>query len=214
QMSAEGRSINVTLIFSLERYAEVMEAYISGLERAVEAGATDLSHIASVASFFISRVDSEVDKRLEAIGTADALDLRGQAAYTQGRLAYEMFLKTFAGERWEALAAKGARVQRPLWASTSTKNPEYPATLYIDTLIGPDSVNTVPDATLVAFEESGTVQRTVDANFAEAHALWDAVGAIVDLDDVADQLEREGVASFIAAYDDLLTVLANKAATF
>lgn len=213
QMIAEGRSINVTLIFGLARYAEVMEAYLSGLERAVAAGATDLSRIASVASFFISRVDSEVDRRLEELGTAEALDLRGQAAYTQGRLAYEMFRRTFAGERWEALAARGARVQRPLWASTSTKNPDYPATLYIDTLIGPDSVNTIPDATLVAFEEAGTLRRTVDADVAEAQAVWDAVGAIVDLDDVSEQLEREGVASFMSAYDDLLAVLKAKAAS-
>ena len=213
RMIAEGRSINVTLIFSLDRYAEVMEAYLSGLERAVAEGATDLSHIASVASFFISRVDSEVDKRLEEIGTPEALSLRGLAAYTQGQLAYEMFIRTFSGDRWEALAAKGARVQRPLWASTSTKNAAYPDTLYIDTLIGPDTVNTIPDGTLVAFEESGTLGRTVDANVAQAHAVWDAVGAIVDLDDVAEQLEREGVASFMSAYDDLLDVLRTKAAS-
>ncbi|MFN8051273.1 MAG: transaldolase [Acidimicrobiales bacterium] len=211
-MIAEQRSINVTLIFSLERYADVMEAYISGLEAAVAGGATDLSKVASVASFFISRVDVEVDKRLEAIGTPEALALRGRAAFVQGQLAYEMFTKTFAGPRWEALAAKGARVQRPLWASTSTKNPAYPDTLYLDTLIGPDTVNTVPDATLVAFEDHGTVARTVDADLPGAHALWEAVGKIVDLDDVAEVLETEGVASFIKSFDDLLDVLGKKAA--
>lgn len=213
-MIAESRSINVTLIFSLERYADVMEAYISGLERALASGTEDLSGISSVASFFISRVDVEVDKRLDAIGTPEALALRGKAAYTQGQLAYEMFLSTFSGDRWDALAAHGARVQRPLWASTSTKNASYPDTLYLDTLIGPHTVNTVPDATLVAFEDHGTVARTVDADLAEAHRVWDAVGALVDLDDVASVLETEGVASFIKSFDDLLSVLEAKAATF
>jgi transaldolase len=211
-MIAESRSINVTLIFSLERYAAVMEAYIAGLEQALADGAVDLSAIASVASFFISRVDVEVDKRLDAIGTPEALELRGRAAYVQGQLAYEMFTKAFSGPRWEALAAKGARVQRPLWASTSTKNAAYPDTLYLDTLIGPDTVNTVPDATLVAFEDHGTVARTVDADLPGAHLLWESVGALVDLDDVAETLEREGVASFMKSFDDLLEVLEKKSA--
>ena len=169
-MIGESRSVNVTLIFSLERYAAVMEAYIAGLEDALADGAVDLSAIASVASFFISRVDVEVDRRLDAVGTPEALELRGKAAYVQGQLAYEMFTQAFSGPRWEALEAKGARVQRPLWASTSTKNPSYPDTLYLDTLIGPDTVNTVPDATLVAFEDHGTVARTVDADLPGAHA--------------------------------------------
>ena len=212
-MIAESRSINVTLIFSLERYAAVMEAYISGLEQALADGAVDLSAIASVASFFISRVDVEVDKRLEAIGTPEALALRGKAAYVQGQLAYEMFTKAFSGPRWAALEAKGARVQRPLWASTSTKNPAYPDTLYLDMLIGPDTVNTVPDATLVAFEDHGTVARTVDADLPGAHLLWESVGALVDLDDVAATLEREGVDAFMKSFDDLLDVLAKKAAS-
>jgi transaldolase len=211
-MIGESRSVNVTLIFSLERYAAVMEAYIAGLEDALADGAVDLSAIASVASFFISRVDVEVDKRLEAVGTPDALALRGKAAYVQGQLAYEMFTQAFSGPRWEALEAKGARVQRPLWASTSTKNPSYPDTLYLDTLIGPDTVNTVPDATLVAFEDHGTVARTVDADLPGAHAVWDAVGALVDLDDVAATLETEGVDAFMKSFDDLLEVLAKKAA--
>jgi len=211
-MISEQRSINVTLIFSLDRYAAVMEAYVSGLEAAVADGATDLSGIASVASFFISRVDSEIDKRLDAIGTPEAADLKGRAAYVQGQLAYEMFTKVFSGPRWEALAAKGARVQRPLWASTSTKNPAYPDTLYLDMLIGPDTVNTVPDATLVAFEDHGTVARTVDADLPGAHLLWESVGALVDLDDVAATLEREGVDAFMKSFDDLLDVLSKKAA--
>ena len=211
QMISEGRSVNVTLIFSLLRYAEVMEAYVSGLE----ARDGDLSHISSVASFFISRTDSEVDRRLDAIGGESALALRGRAAVAQGHVAYQMFRKMFSGERWEVLAARGARVQRPLWASTSTKNPAYSDTLYVDTLIGPDTVNTLPDATLEAFEDHGTVARTVDADPAAAHAvLRDLTSAGVDLDDVAQVLEGEGVAAFIASFDDLLDSLRAKVASF
>ena len=158
QMITEKRSINVTLIFSLERYAAVMEAYIAGLE----AADGDLSHVSSVASFFISRVDVEVDRRLDEIGTEEALALKGKAAVANGKLAYELFRQTFSGPRWKALVERGARVQRPLWASTSTKNPDYPDTLYVDELIGPYTVNTLPDNTLEAFEHHGTVARTVD----------------------------------------------------
>ncbi|HEX4902918.1 MAG TPA: transaldolase [Acidimicrobiales bacterium] len=211
-MISEGRSINVTLIFSIERYAEVIEAYLSGLEAHAAAGAEDLSHVASVASFFISRVDTEVDNRLGAIGTAEALALRGKAAVAQAQLAYQEFLQVFSGPRWEALAAKGARVQRPLWASTSTKNPDYPDTLYVDTLIGPDTVNTLPEATLEAFDDHGTVARTVDADPEAARAVLDAVAAAgVDLDDVARTLEAEGVAAFEKSFDDLLGTLEAKA---
>ena len=211
QMISEGRSVNVTLIFSLARYAEVMEAYVSGLE----ARNGDLSDISSVASFFISRTDSEVDRRLDAIGSHSALALRGRAAVAQGQVAYEMFRKMFSGERWEALASRGARVQRPLWASTSTKNPAYPDTLYVDNLIGPDTVNTLPDATLEAFEDHGTVARTVDADPAAAHVvLHDLSSAGVDLDDVAQVLEDEGVAAFVASFDDLLDSLRAKVASF
>ena len=211
QMISEGRSVNVTLIFSLRRYAEVMEAYVSGLE----ARDGDLSHISSVASFFISRTDSEVDRRLDAIGGESALALRGRAAVAQGQVAYQMFRKMFSGERWEVLAARGARVQRPLWASTSTKNPAYSDTLYVDTLIGPDTVNTLPDATLEAFEDHGTVARTVDADPAAAHAvLRDLTSAGVDLDDVAQVLEDEGVAAFVTSFDDLLDSLRAKVASF
>src|SRR5262249_33871913 len=139
QMISESRSINVTLIFSLDRYSDVIEAYISGLE----AAKGDLSTVASVASFFISRVDTEVDRRLDELGSPEALALKGKAAVAQGKLAYQLFAKAFAGPRWEALAARGAKVQRPLWASTSTKNPAYPDTLYVDQLIGPNTVNTL-----------------------------------------------------------------------
>jgi len=211
-MIAEGRSINVTLIFSIDRYAEVMEAYLAGLEVLAASGVDDLSHVASVASFFISRVDTAIDERLTAIGTDEALALRGKAAVAQAQLAYQRFLEVFSGPRWEALAAKGARVQRPLWASTSTKNPDYPDTLYVDTLIGPDTVNTMPEPTLDAFEDHGTVARTVDADPAGAQAVIDAVAAAgVDLDEVARTLESEGVAAFEKSFGDLLDTLGAKA---
>jgi len=212
-MIGEGRSINVTLIFSLERYSEVMEAYISGLEKLAQDRSADLSKVASVASFFISRVDVEVDRRLEAIGTPEALALRGKGALAQGQLAYELFTETFAGDRWDALAARGARLQRPLWASTSTKNPAYPDTLYVDNLIGPNTVNTLPDATIDAFADHGTLARTVDANLAEAHRVWDTLPKIgVDVADVGRKLEEEGVSSFSKSFDELLTALREKAA--
>jgi transaldolase len=207
-MIAEGRSINVTLIFSLDRYAEVMEAYLAGLEEAEG----DLSRISSVASFFISRVDTEVDRRLEAIGTDAALALRGTAAIAQAQVAYQRFLATFRGPRWDALVARGARVQRPLWASTSTKNPAYPDTAYVDQLIGPDTVNTMPEETIDAFLDHGTVHRTVDADPAAAEATLVALGvAGVDLDDVARVLEEQGVAAFAKSFDELIGALDAKA---
>lgn len=210
-MIAEGRNVNVTLIFSLERYAEVMEAYVAGLEDRAAAGHS-LTGIASVASFFISRVDSEIDKRLEARGTESALALRGTAAVNQARLAYDSFRRVFAGPRWERLAALGAAVQRPLWASTSTKNPAYPDTLYVDQLIGPDTVNTLPDATVQAFADHGTVARTIDTGVDLAREQWTALAHNgVDVQDVAAQLEREGVASFIKSFDDLMSALQEKA---
>jgi transaldolase len=208
-MIAEGRSINITLIFSLDRYAEVMEAYISGLE----AHEGDLSRISSVASFFISRVDTEVDRRLDEIGTGAALALRGKAAVAQGQVAYQRFRDTFAGPRWDALVARGARVQRPLWASTSTKNPAYPDTSYVDLLIGPDTVNTMPEETIQAFLDHGTVRRTIDADPASAQAALAALGAVgVDLDDVGRVLEDQGVAAFAKSFDELLGALDTKAA--
>ena len=207
QMISEGRSINVTLIFSLDRYEAVIEAYISGLERYDG----DLSKVSSVASFFISRVDTEVDRRLDAVGTDEALALRGTGAVTQGQLAYALFLEKFSGPRWDALAARGARPQRALWASTSTKNAAYPDTLYIDALIGPNTVNTIPDATLEAFEDHGTVARTLDTDLPAAKARWEQLGKIVDLVDVAKVLEAEGVSSFEKSYDELLGALETKA---
>jgi transaldolase len=204
---AAGRNVNVTLIFSLERYAEVMEAYLSGLESLLADGG-DLSKVQSVGSFFISRVDTEVDKRL-----GDESPLRGRAAVAQGKLAYALFQETFRGPRWEALAAAGANVQRPLWASTSTKNPALPDTLYVDTLIGPDTVNTMPEVTIEAFDDHGTVARTADAGVDDARETWQALtDAGVDLDDVAVVLEREGVAAFAKAFDDLISSLDSKAA--
>jgi transaldolase len=208
QMISEGRSINITLIFSLGRYGEVMEAYLSGLE----ACDGDLSGVHSVASFFVSRVDTEVDRRLDAIGSPEALALRGKAAVAQAKLAYQQFRSTFSGPRWEALQARGARLQRPLWASTSTKNPAYPDTLYVDSLIGPDTVNTLPDATIEAFNDHGTVARTVDAGIDEVHTVWSTLADVgVDMDDVAEQLEREGVSSFQKSFDELLGALTTKA---
>lgn len=212
-MISEGRNINVTLIFSLERYAEVMEAYIGGLETYAEVPGSDLSKVASVASFFISRVDTEIDRRLDAIGSPDALALRGKGAVAQGKLAYQLFQQTFSGPRWEALAAQGAKVQRPLWASTSTKNPAYPDTLYVDELIGPDTVNTMPDATIDAFADHGNLARTVDARVDEAEAAWRGLADVgVDVGDVGELLEREGVASFQKSFDELLDTLTAKAA--
>jgi transaldolase len=205
----DGRSINVTLIFGLDRYAEVIEAYLSGLE----AYQGDLSGIASVASFFVSRVDTEVDRRLEQIGAPEALELRGKAAVAQAQLAYAVFREHFQGPRWEALAARGARVQRPLWASTSTKNPAYPDTHYVDPLIGPDTVNTMPEGTLDAFDDHGTLARTVDADVGAARATFDAISTVgVDLDDVSRVLEDQGVASFAKSFDELITTLSSKAA--
>jgi transaldolase len=207
-MIAEGRSTNITLIFSLDRYEEVIEAYLSGLE----AYDGDLSKVRSVASFFVSRVDTEVDRRLDALGTPEALALRGKAAVAQAQVAYALFTEHFQGPRWDALAARGAAVQRPLWASTSTKNEAYSDTLYVDTLIGPDTVNTMPEATLEAFEEHGVLARAVDADPESARGLLDALGEVgVDLDDVGDRLEQEGVDAFAKSFDELISALETKA---
>jgi transaldolase len=213
QMLSEGVSINVTLLFSRQRYAEVIEAYFAGLEARAAAG-QELAPVRSVASFFVSRVDTEVDRRLESIGTPEALALRGKAAVANAQLAYQLFLERFSGDRWQALAAKGAKVQRPLWASTSTKNPEYPDTIYVDELIGPDTVNTMPDNTLADFDDHGTVARTVDADPDGAQRVLDQLAEVgVDIDDVTDVLENEGVASFSKSFDELLGSLEAKAET-
>lgn len=208
---AEGRSVNVTLIFGLEPYRAVMEAYLAGLEANP---ASDLSPVSSVASFFISRVDVEVDRRLDELGTPEAAALRGRAAVAQAQLAYQAFRETFQGPRWEALAARGARVQRPLWASTSTKDPAYPDTLYVDTLIGPDTVNTLPDATLLAFEDHGTLARTVDADPEGAAAVIDGLARLgIDLEEVGATLEHDGVGAFVKSFDEALTTLGQRADT-
>ena len=217
-MIGEGRNINITLLFSLERYDEVIEAYIGGLEDLAAKGVTDLGAVRSVASFFVSRVDTEVDRRLDTLGTqaapkANELQaLRGTAAVGQAQRAYALFAQRFSGPRWEALAARGAKVQRPLWASTSTKNPAYPDLVYVDTLIGPDTVNTMPDDTIAAFLDHGTTARTVDADpDAALHALQRIESAGVDMADVARTLEDEGVASFTKSFDELIQKLSDKA---
>jgi transaldolase len=210
-MIAEGRSINITLIFSLARYAEVIDAYLAGLETLAEGGG-DLASVHSVASFFVSRVDTEVDHRLDAIGTSDALALRGQAAVAQAKLAYRLFGDRFAGQRWGRLAARGAQVQRPLWASTSTKNPAYPDILYVDGLIGPDTVNTLPEPTIAAFEDHGTVARTIDSGVNDASVVMDRLAEVgVDIDDVGRTLEDQGVASFHQSFAHVLQVLETRA---
>lgn len=207
-MIAEGNSINVTLIFSVERYLEVADAYMSGLEQRTG----DLSRVSSVASFFVSRIDTEVDRRLEAVGTAEALGLRGRAAVANAKVAYSHFQRLCSQPRWQALAARGARPQRLLWASTSTKNPAYPDTLYVDELIGEGTVNTLPDATLEAFEDHGTVEPTLDAGIDEAAGVLERIAAVgVDLEAVTAQLEDEGVAAFAKSFDELLGVLGDKA---
>lgn len=210
KMTSEGRNINITLIFSLSRYEEVIEAYLSGLEEFVSTGG-DPSQVHSVASFFVSRVDTEVDRRLEDIGEPGA-DLAGKAAVAQAKLAYQLFRKHFSGERWANLEAKGAHLQRPLWASTSTKNPAYPDLLYVDNLIGPHTVNTLPDKTIEAFEDHGTVKCTVDSGVDEASNTLDRLAKCgVDLVDVARVLEEEGVSAFVKSYDELLQALEDKA---
>ena len=209
---ADGCNINVTLIFGLDRYRKVMEAYIEGLEDRLASG-LPVSNIASVASFFISRVDSEVDRLLGGVGNAAAADLQGCAAVAQARLAYDAFSGTFTGPRWDRLAAAGASVQRPLWASTSTKNPAYPDTLYVDELIGPATVNTLPDATLEAFVDHGTVSRSIDRDLDGARRTWRSLRDVgVDMDDVASRLEVEGVAAFEKSFAELLGALHEKAA--
>jgi transaldolase len=208
---AEGVSVNVTLIFSVERYRAVMGAYLDGLEQAAANG-HQLAGIASVASFFVSRVDTEIDKRLEKIGTDAALALRGKAGVANSRLAYAAFQEVFSGERWEALAAEGAKVQRPLWASTGVKNPEYPDTLYITELVVADTVNTMPEKTMEAFADHGEVRGdTVHGTYDDAR---DVIAALeregVSYDDVVDLLETEGVDKFDTSWAELLDTVSNE----
>jgi transaldolase len=203
-----GISVNVTLIFSLERYREVMDAYLAGLERAQAAG-IDLAGIHSVASFFVSRVDSEIDKRLSLLGTDEALGLRGKAALANARLAYEAYENVFAGDRFTALAGARANPQRPLWASTGVKDPAFRDTLYVEELVAPGTVNTMPEATLDATADHGEVRGdTVTGGYAQARADLAAVERLgVSYDEVVEQLEREGVAKFEAAWQDLLAAV-------
>ena len=211
QAISEGISVNVTLIFSLERHGEVIDAYMAGLEQAKAAG-HDLSKIASVASFFVSRVDTEVDARLDKLGTPEAEALRGTAAIANARLAYELFENKCAEERWLALAASGANVQRPLWASTSTKDPSFPDTMYVVELVVADTVNTMPEATIKATADHGqlrgdTVHGTYDASrqvFADLEELG------ISYDDVVQVLEEEGVAKFEASWNELLDTIRTK----
>ncbi|KAK2973829.1 hypothetical protein RJ640_011757 [Escallonia rubra] len=204
-----GISVNVTLIFSLPRYEAVIDAYLDGLEAS---GLDDLSRVTSVASFFVSRVDTLVDKMLEKIGTPEALDLRGKAANAQAALAYQLYNKKFSGPRWEALVKKGAKKQRLLWASTSVKNPAYSDTLYVAPLIGPDTVSTMPDQALQAFLDHGAVARTIDSNVSEAEGIYSALEKLgIDWGYVGSQLELEGVDSFKKSFDSLLDSLQEKA---
>jgi transaldolase len=201
EMISEGRNINVTLIFSLARHKAVMEAYIRGLERLVENGG-DPSTVHSVASFFVSRVDTETDKRLDAVGGHD--ELKGKLGIANAKLAFENYLETFSGPRWEPLEAKGATKQRCLWASTSTKNPEYRDVVYVEELIGPATVNTMPDETIEAFQDHGRVDETLTKDVDAAHKLFDDLAAAgIDYDDVVEVLEREGVQKFSDSFVEL-----------
>jgi transaldolase len=205
---ASGIPINVTLIFSLERHREVAEAYIRGVKRLAESGG-DLSKIASVASFFVSRVDSEADKRLDEIGGHD--ELKGKLAIANARLAYQTYKELFSGSEWEALAEKGASPQRCLWASTSTKNPDYRDVLYCEELIGPDTVNTMPRETIEAFQDHGEVADTIEKDVDGARKLLeDLKAAGIDYDDVVEVLEKEGVEKFAKSFQELFSDVEDK----
>jgi transaldolase len=201
-MIAKGKSINVTLIFSLERYEEVARAYIRGLERLV-AGGGDPSTVASVASFFVSRVDTETDKRLDELGGHDRL--KGKLAIANAKLAYQRYKELFSGEKWDFLVSKGATAQRPLWASTSTKNPEYRDVMYVEELIGPQTVNTMPEETIQAFQDHGKAALTLEQGIDQAEKVFaDLAQAGIDYDDVTETLEREGVEKFADSFAELL----------
>jgi transaldolase/glucose-6-phosphate isomerase len=220
QLIGEGRNINITLIFGLDYYEQVMDAYLAGLET-LAADGTPLDQVASVASFFVSRVDTEVDKRLEALITAEQTEarrkeldaLRGKAAVANARIAYQHFLTTFAGERSHALREKGARVQRPLWASTGTKNPAYSDVKYVDELIGPDTVTTLPAATIDAYQDHGRVVRTIDHDVDGAYRTIEQLESLgISMKDVTDRLLATGVTSFIDALSSLERAIGEKCA--
>ncbi len=204
QMLSEGISVNVTLIFSLQRYDEVIEAFFDGMERARVAG-HDLSRMGSVASFFVSRVDTEVDGRLDKIGSEDAKQMRGKAAIANARMAYKLFEEKFDSDRWRALQGAGAKRQRPLWASTSTKDPSYDDTMYVVELVANDTVNTMPEPTIHAVADHGRITGdTIRPNYTDAQAVLDALAGLgVDYDDVVKVLEDEGVEKFAASWNEL-----------
>jgi transaldolase len=209
-MVADGKNINVTLIFSLQRYKEVVEAYLRGLERLVASGGNP-ANVHSVASFFVSRVDTEADKRLEAVGGDAALKLRGKLAIANAKLAYQHYKESFSGPRWEFLEGKGATKQRCLWASTSTKNPEYRDVLYVEELIGSETVNTMPEETIRAFQDHGVVKDTLEQGVDEAKKLFDDLAKVgVDYDDVVLTLEEEGVQKFADSFEELLDGVRSK----
>lgn len=211
QALAEGISVNVTLIFSLQRYDAVIEAFLDGMERARKAG-HDLSRIASVASFFVSRVDTEVDRRLEKVGSDEARALRGQAAIANARLAYRLHERRCAEERWQALAAAGAHPQRPLWASTSTKDPSYPDTRYVTELVAPGTVNTMPESTLQATYDHGVIPTdSIRGAYEEAEGVLAGLARVgVDYDDVVATLETEGVDKFAESWQQLVDAVGGK----
>jgi transaldolase len=219
ELTGAGMNVNITLLFSIEAHRRVIDAYLAGLEDRVKAGKA-IDGIASVASFFVSRVDSEIDKRLDALGAAASgaereriLALRGKAAIANAQLAYKLFREEFSSPRWEPLQARGARLQRPLWASTSSKNPAYRDVLYVEQLIGPDTVNTMPPATIDAFRDHGEVARTVDASFSAAERTIADLRAVgIDLDEVTGKLLRDGLASFQKSFDSLIAGLEKKSA--
>jgi transaldolase len=213
QCLSEGISINVTLIFSLERYGQVIDAFFAGLEQAREAG-HDLPSIASVASFFVSRVDTEVDRRLDKLGTPEAEALRGKAAIANARLAYQLYEERIATPRWQALREAGARTQRPLWASTSTKDPAYRDTMYVEELVAPDTVNTMPESTLHAMADHGRVRRgTGCSGYEEAQQLFVELNGLgISYDDVVNVLEEEGVAKFATSWQEMLETISKELA--
>jgi len=209
QLIAEGVNVNITLLFAVSAHERVIDAYLDALEERVRRG-DSVDGIASVASFFVSRVDTEVDRRLDAIA-GDAARLRGKAAVANAKMAYQLFQRKFTGARWKALADRGARVQRPLWASTSTKDPAYRDVMYVEDLIGPDTVNTMPPQTIEAFRDHGEVARTVDADVSGAEAVLAQLDrAGVSMRDVTDTLLREGIASFTKSFDALIQGIEQK----
>ncbi|XP_054807453.1 uncharacterized protein LOC129309766 isoform X3 [Prosopis cineraria] len=209
EVISQGISVNVALIFCLSKYEAVIDAYLDGLEAS---SVTDLSMVQSAAAFYISRVDSVIDKILTGIGTVEALGLRGKAAVAQAVLAYQIYQKKFSGPRWERLEKRGAKKQRLMWASTNVKNPTYPDTLYVASLIGPDTISTIPEQALKAFMDHGIVSRTLDAEVSEAQRIYNAIEKLgIDWNDVGSQLESEVLDSFTKCFDNVLECLQRKA---